>query len=65
MLNYKHLYYFREVATVGSITRASESLHLTPQTISGQLSLLEESLGTELFQRNGRHLELSEAGRIA
>ncbi len=65
MLNYKHLYYFREVATVGSIARASESLHLTPQTISGQISMLEESLGTELFQRNGRHLELTEAGQIA
>lgn len=65
MLNYKHLYYFREVATIGSIARASESLHLTPQTISGQLSLLEEALGTKLFQRNGRHLELTEAGQLA
>jgi LysR family transcriptional activator of nhaA len=65
MLNYKHLYYFREVATVGSISRASESLYLTPQTISGQLSLLEESLGAKLFQRNGRHLELTEAGQVA
>ena len=65
MINYKHLYYFREVATVGSITRACESLHLTPQTISGQLNLLEDSLGVELFKRQGRHLELTEAGRIA
>ncbi len=65
MLNYKHLYYFREVATIGSIARASEHLHLTPQTISGQLTLLEESLGTELFQRNGRNLELTDAGQIA
>lgn len=65
MLNYKHLYYFREVATVGSISRASETLHLTPQTISGQISLLEDSLGTRLFKRNGRYLELTEAGRIA
>jgi LysR family transcriptional activator of nhaA len=65
MLNYKHLYYFREVATSGSIARASESLHLTPQTISGQLSLLEEALGVDLFQKNGRHLELTEAGSIA
>ena len=65
MLNYKHLYYFRAVATSGSIARASETLHLTPQTISGQLSLLEESFGTELFQRNGRNLELTEAGQVA
>lgn len=65
MLNYKHLYYFREVATTGSISRASESLHLTPQTISGQLSLLEEALKAELFQKNGRSLELTEAGQVA
>lgn len=65
MLNYKHLYYFREVATNGSISRASESLHLTPQTISGQLSILEEALGVELFQKSGRNLELTEAGQVA
>jgi len=65
MLNYKHLYYMREVAAAGSIARASERLHLTPQTISGQISLLEETLGTKLFRRNGRHLELTEAGNVA
>jgi LysR family transcriptional activator of nhaA len=39
-------------------------LHLTPQTISGQLSLLEEQLGETLFTRVGRNLELSESGRL-
>ena len=65
MLNYKHLYYFREVATLGSIVRACESLNLTPQTISGQLQLLEDSLGVKLFRKQGRNLELTEAGHIA
>lgn len=65
MLNFKHLYYFREVASVGSISRASENLHITPQTISGQLGLLEDSLQTKLFKRSGRYLELTEAGRVA
>ncbi len=37
MVNYKHLRYFWVVAKEGSIARASEKLHLTPQTISGQL----------------------------
>ena len=37
MLNYKQLYYFWNVAKAGSITRAAERLHLTPQTISGQI----------------------------
>jgi len=65
MINYKHLHYFWVVANEGSIARASESLHLTPQTISGQLSLLEENLGEALFNRVGRNLELTETGRLA
>lgn len=63
-LNYKHLHYFWAVAKAGSVTRASERLHLTPQTISGQLSLFEEVLGEALFNRNGRQFELTEAGRM-
>jgi LysR family transcriptional activator of nhaA len=43
-------------------TRASERLHLTPQTISGQLSLFEEVLGEKLFKRTGRGFELTETG---
>jgi LysR family transcriptional regulator, transcriptional activator of nhaA len=64
MVNYKHLHYFWVAATEGGIARASERLHITPQTISGQLSLLEEYLGVNLFERVGRNLEVSEAGRL-
>ena len=64
MINNKHLHYFWVVANQGSITRASEQLHLTPQTISGQLSLLEEQMGEALFQRVGRNLQLTEVGRL-
>jgi len=64
MINYKHLHYFWMVAKEGGIARASERLHLTPQTISGQLSLLEEKLGEALFARVGRNLELTETGRL-
>ena len=64
MINYKHLHYFWAVASEGGIARASERLHLTPQTISGQLSLLEEFLGVDLFTRVGRNLELTETGRL-
>ncbi len=63
-LNYKHLHYFWVVANKGGIARASESLHLTPQTISGQLRVLEEAVGAKLFSRSGRHLVLTEAGRL-
>ena len=64
MVNYKHLHYFWAVAKEGGVARASERLHLTSQTISGQLSLLEEYLGVELFTRVGRNLEITEAGRM-
>ncbi len=62
-LNFKHLRYFWMVAKSGSIARASTQLHLTPQSISGQLRELEDSLGVTLLQRAGRGLELTEDGR--
>ncbi len=65
MLNYKHLHYFRTVAKTGAINRAAEKLHLTPQTLSGQISILEDRLGVALFRRTGRRLELTDAGRTA
>ncbi|AZF63088.1 transcriptional activator NhaR [Pseudomonas sp. LBUM920] len=65
MLNYRQLHYFWVVAKTGSIVRACEQLNLTPQTISGQISLLEQTFGIGLFQRVGRQLELTEAGRRA
>lgn len=63
-LNYNHLLYFWTVAREGSVARAAEVLHLTPQTISGQLKLLQESIGCELFQRVGRGLVLTDTGRL-
>jgi LysR family transcriptional activator of nhaA len=62
-LNFKHLRYFWTVAKSGSIARAGEQLHVTPQSISGQLSDLENALGAKLFQRAGRGLEITDAGR--
>jgi LysR family transcriptional activator of nhaA len=63
-LNYNHLQYFWTVAREGSIARAADVLHLTPQTISGQLKLLDEAVGEPLFNRAGRGLVLSEMGRV-
>ena len=62
-LNFKHLRYFWMVAKTGSIARAAEQLHLTPQSISGQLSEFADTLGVELFRRTGRQLELTDTGR--
>ena len=64
-MNLKHLFYFWKTAKEGGIMRAGEALHVTPQTISGQIGQLEHSLGIELFSRQGRALELTDAGRLA
>lgn len=65
MLNLKHLHYFLAVAKSGGVNRAAERLHLTPQTLSGQISQLEDRLGTPLFQREGRRMVLTETGKLA
>ena len=64
-MNLKHLRYFWAVARMGGVARAAEQLDLTPQTISGQVKLLEEDLGIALFRPAGRGLELTEAGNMA
>jgi LysR family transcriptional activator of nhaA len=64
MLNFKHLHYFFAVAKAGAVNRAAEKLHLTPQTLSGQLTQFEQRLGVALFRRSGRRLELSDTGRL-
>jgi len=63
-INLKHLRYFWTVGVNGSIASASEILHLTPQTISGQLSELEYQIGTKLFRKAGRNLTLTDSGRM-
>lgn len=63
-LNYGHLLYFHTVVTEGSVARAAEKLHLTPQTVSGQIKLLEDVIGEPLFQRAGRSLVPSATGRL-
>lgn len=64
-MNYKHLHYFMQVAETGSVAAASRQLHLTPQTISGQIQLLGERLGGALFEKVGRRLVLTETGHLA
>lgn len=64
-LNYDHLLYFWTVVREGSIARAAETLHVTPQTISGQVKLLEREVQGRLLERSGRRLVPTELGRIA
>ncbi|MQY50279.1 transcriptional activator NhaR [Rhodocyclus tenuis] len=64
-MNFKHLHYFWAVAKWGGVARASERLHLTPQTLSTQLRQFEERCGVKLFRPAGKGIELTEAGRMA
>ncbi len=64
-MNFKHLHYFWVTAKAGGIMRAGEQLHTTPQTLSGQIKLLEDWLGHKLFRKSGRNLELTDDGRVA
>lgn len=63
-LNYHHLLYFWTVGRIGSVSRASAELRLTQATVSAQLKSLEQSLGEKLFHKSGRHLILTDTGKV-
>lgn len=64
-MNFKHLHYFWVAAKAGGVVKAGEQLHTSPQTLSGQIKLLEDRLGRRLFRKSGRQLELTDDGRVA
>lgn len=64
-LNYLHLRAFWAVAHEGNLTRAAEKLGVSQSALSTQIQSLEARLGQPLFDRRGRALHLTEAGRIA
>lgn len=64
-LNLHHLRLFRAVASDGTLTGAARSLNVSQSALSSQIKALEASLGQDLFERRGRGLVLTEAGRIA
>jgi len=63
LLNHHHLFHFWSVVREGGVTRASERLHVSQPTISGQLRELEEALGEKLLVRSGRTVVLTDIGR--
>lgn len=63
-LNYNHLLYFWTVVREGGVAAAAASLHLTPQTLSSQIKLLEAQVQGALFEKQGRRLVPTELGRI-
>jgi LysR family transcriptional activator of nhaA len=63
-LNFNHLRYFWAVAHDGNLTRTAKTLNLSQSALSVQIRKLEDRLGHSLFERRGRQLKLTEAGRI-
>jgi LysR family transcriptional activator of nhaA len=64
-LNFHHLRYFWAVASDGNLTRTAARLHVAQSALSSQIQQLEDRLGLQLFDRSGRQLALTEAGRVA
>lgn len=63
-MDIKQLRYFATIAKEGQISRAARKLHMAQPPLSQQLKLLEEELGTLLFERKGRSLELTSPGKV-
>ena len=63
-LDLVQLAYLRAVARDGSITAAARALSVAPQTVSGQLGVLEQRLGVALLERIGRGVRLTESGLL-
>lgn len=61
--NLDDLALFVSVAEQGSFSAAARSLHLTPKLVSARIARLERALGASLFERNTRHLRITEEGR--
>jgi DNA-binding transcriptional LysR family regulator len=61
-VTFRQLRVFTEVADLGSMARAAETLHLTPPAVSMQIKELESQVGLPLFDRHGRTVSLSTAG---
>lgn len=63
-MDLRALRYFVEVVRCNSFTRAAEALHVTQPTISKMVRALEEELGGPLLLREGRGVQLTDAGQV-
>ncbi|BFM20392.1 LysR family transcriptional regulator [Gilvimarinus japonicus] len=60
----QHLTTFITIAETGSFSEAANRLHLTQPAVSKRIALLEEQLDKKLFDRFGKHIHLTPAGRV-
>ena len=59
-----HLRYFIRAAELLHFTHAAESLYISQPALSAHIHQLEEEIGSQLFDRDGRSVRLTEAGKI-
>lgn len=62
MLNLSRLRMLYELSLLGSISSVAASMNVTRPAVSQQLSLLEQEVGTTLFERSARGVRLTSAG---
>jgi len=60
----RQLGYFVKAAELLHFTKAAEAVYITQSTLSQQIKLLEQELGMPLFDRVGKHVNLTEAGKV-
>ena len=63
-MDFKQLYSFVSVVKLKSFSKAADMMYLTQPTVSGHIQALENELGTELINRNGKNISATEAGEI-
>lgn len=63
-MNLDHLYYFRCLAEHLNYAQSAELLHISQSNLSYAISVLEKELGTKLFEKVGRHIELTVHGAL-
>lgn len=63
-MNLQWLYYFNTIAELEHYTRAAEKLHVSQSNLSHAIKELENELGVQLFERQGRNIKLTKYGEI-
>ena len=63
-MNLQNMHIFRKVADCGQITHAAEELGLSQPTVTKMIQSLERELSLDLFERRGRRIVLTQAGRL-
>ena len=63
-MNLNQINYFLAICKTMNFTKAAHNLYISQTEVTKQIQLLETELGTKLFNRNNKQIELTEAGRF-